>query len=126
MAIVAKSKSEYFDNLETFLQCVIKDNLKLSLQKSVLIEDQCEFSGHLIKDGEITPRQKHFDCIAKMERPKDKASLERVLGSFNWLKNASSDTQLKLMTCISYSIKTLILFGRTDMRKHFNQLRNTY
>ena len=86
MAITAKTKDEYFKNLETFLQCVIKDNLKLSLQKSVLLDDHCNFLGHLIKDGKITPTQKHLDAIAKMERPKDKATLKRILGSFNWLK----------------------------------------
>ena len=39
IAILGTSKEEYFDHLETFLQCVIKDNLKLNLRKSMLIDD---------------------------------------------------------------------------------------
>ena len=59
MALLASSKDEYFANLKKFLQCVIKDNLKFSLRKSVIIDDELTFLGYVIKNDLISPTQKH-------------------------------------------------------------------
>ena len=33
MALFGKYKTDYFDNLEQFLQCAIQENIKLNLRK---------------------------------------------------------------------------------------------
>ena len=100
MALLASSKDEYFANLEKFLQCVIKDNLKLSLRKSVIIDDELTFLGHVIKSGSISPTQKHLSAIHNLATPTDKPALKRVLGSLNWLKKYIKN----------YSRKTHVLY----------------
>ena len=85
MALFGKSKTDYFANLEQFLQFAIHDNIKLNLRKSVLIDDHCTFLCHVIKDGLVKPLQKHKDAISKLEKLCDKSSVKQFLGSLNWL-----------------------------------------
>ena len=100
MALLALSKDEYLTNLENCFQCVIKDNLKLSLRKSVIIDDELTFLGHVIKNDSISPTQKHLSAIHNLAPPTDKPALKRVLGSLNWLKKYIKN----------YSRKTHVLY----------------
>ena len=121
MVLLGQSKETYFQNLEKFLQCVVSDNLKLNLRKSVLFDDHCVFLGHHIEKGAIRPLPKHLEAIKKLSSPKDKASLKRLLGSLNWLK--------KYIKCYSQKTHDLYRLLRKDQEyiwesRHENAFQN--
>ena len=121
MVLLGQSKEAYFQNLEKFLQCVVSDNLKLNLRKSVLFDDHCVFLGHHIAKGAIRPLPKHLEAIKKLSSPKDKASLKRLLGSLNWLK--------KYIKCYSQKTHDLYQLLRKDQEyiwesRHENAYQN--
>ena len=110
IALLSTSKADHFENLEKFLKCVIRDNLKLSLRKSVLMDNELTFLGHKIKDRSISPTEKHISAIKTLKSPNDKSSLKIILGSLNWLKK-----------CIeSYSSRTRIFYELLSKNVEFH------
>ena len=55
-----------------------------------------------MKDGSISPTEKHISAIKTLKSPTDKPSLKRILGSRNWLKKYINNYSRK--TCISYEL----------------------
>ena len=103
MALFGKSKTEHFDNLDQLLQCAIQDNIKLILRQSVLIDNHWTFRGYVINDGLMKLLQKHKDAISKLERPCNKSSTKRLLGTFNGLsKYIPCYFFKKLIICINF------------------------
>ena len=98
MALLSTSKADHF---EKFLKCIIRDNLKLSLHKSVHVENE-SFLGHRMKDGSISPTEKYISAIKTLKLPTDKSSLKRLLGSRNWLDKYIHNYSRK--TRISYEL----------------------
>ena len=72
--------------LLNILRAAIDDNIKFSLRKSMLLADEAQFVGCLIKNGVIKPLQRHISSILNMSPPKDKRQLKRLLGASQWLQ----------------------------------------
>lgn len=123
MIIFAKTKEEYFVNLEIFLERVISDNLKLNLRKSCLFSIEVTFLGHLIRDGQVRPLSKHIDSIINLPIPEDKTAVKRLLGSLAWIQRFLVNYSARTHELYKLLRKNVPFIWTAEHTKIFNEIK---
>ena len=72
--------------LEKVFERIKERNIKISYEKSQLVQTEITFLGNTVTNGEIKPKQDRGKCIASRERPSTLKGLQAWLEAANYLR----------------------------------------
>ncbi|UYV65863.1 hypothetical protein LAZ67_3005743, partial [Cordylochernes scorpioides] len=81
--IFSNNFQEHFTHLKVILDICIKENIKLKLSKCKFATYQISFLGYEISNHQFSPSTNNIETIRKLNSPRNKKDLQRVLGSIN-------------------------------------------
>ena len=83
--VYASSIESLLDRVEEVLKRSGADNIKFSIEKTLICTDDVEFLGHRIANGCVQPLPKHLAAVESFQAPKDRDALRRLCGTVNFL-----------------------------------------
>ncbi|UYV73718.1 hypothetical protein LAZ67_11000494 [Cordylochernes scorpioides] len=81
--IFSNNFQEHLTHLKVILDICIKENIKLKLSKCKFATYQISFLGYEISNHQFSPSTNNIETIRKLNSPRNKKDLQRVLGSIN-------------------------------------------
>ncbi|UYV79597.1 K02A2.6-like, partial [Cordylochernes scorpioides] len=81
--IFSNNFQEHLTHLKVILDICIKENIKLKLSKCKFATYQIYFLGYEISNHQFSPSTNNIETIRKLNSPRNKKDLQRVLGSIN-------------------------------------------
>ena len=84
--IYTKGLQEHIIETKNVLNHIKNRFLKTSGEKSSLLNNQIEFLGQIVTNGEIRPHPCRAECITNMPKPTTLLELQRVLGMTNYCR----------------------------------------
>ncbi|UYV76906.1 K02A2.6-like [Cordylochernes scorpioides] len=81
--IFSNNFQEHLTHLKVILDICIKENFKLKLSKCKFATYQISFLGYEISNHQFSPSTNNIETIRKLNSPRNKKDLQRVLGSIN-------------------------------------------
>ncbi len=119
----SESVPKHLDKLEEVFIRVKNDNIKLNLEKCILLDNKLEFVGHNIENGKVSPLQRHIDSIINMPFPDGVGPMKRLLGCANYIRDFVPNYTAKT-ACLYALLKKGVEYKVTE--KHlaaFNELK---
>ena len=84
--VYGHDRSEHDSNLETMLDRIEQSGLELNKERQcVFSQSKTEYFGHIVSEKGISPNPKKVEAVTRLEPPKDKKELQRVIGLVNYL-----------------------------------------
>ena len=76
----------YVDALICTLKLAPQNDLRIQARKSQFFTNELHYLGHVIKQWQLIPDQKHLEAVRSFPPPTDVSSLRRTIGLSGWLR----------------------------------------
>ena len=94
--IHSRNIEEHIVHLEMVFQAMKEEKVKFKLSKCHIAAEKVEYLGHDISPGKIRPLKSHVVAIEKFPIPKDRISLQQLLGKINFNRKFIPNASKKL------------------------------
>ncbi|UYV68693.1 K02A2.6-like, partial [Cordylochernes scorpioides] len=122
--IYGNSLTEHNSRLITVLEIARKNNLKFEFNKMQLAQEKVKFIGHEISKNGISADPSKLEAIQKIKRPMDKTSLQRFLGTVNYLAKFMHNLADKTVLLRQLLKKNTLWTWNEAIEKEFIELKN--
>ena len=85
--VYTESWQEHVQTLDQILQLLEEANLTLKPSKCSFGQEQKEFIGHIISNGELKPNQENINKVKNAEPPRTKKEIQSFLGLTRYYRN---------------------------------------
>ena len=85
LVVAGKDRHEHDNNLRMLLERAAKVNVKFNRSKVQLAQPKVVYLGHVVSNEGLKPDPEKVRAISEMPAPNDKAGVQRLLGSLNYL-----------------------------------------
>lgn len=117
LIISGDDEVEHDKALAEVMNVASRFNVKFNSSKLQYKVGSVSFMGHFISKDDIAPDEKHIRAISKLESPKNKKELMRVLGIFKFLGKFISNLSQKT-ACLRELTKDKVVFKWEELHEN--------
>ena len=85
--VAGKTQQEHDDNLRQLLQRAREHNVRFNRDKIQLNQTEVNYLGHIVSAEGLKPDPSKVQAISDMPNPTDKAGIQRLMGTLNFLRS---------------------------------------
>ena len=124
--IISESYEEHMDLLERVLTTLLKNGIKIKVNKCEFLKEEVSFLGHIVSKTGIRKCSKFIDKIKKFPKPNNVNQMRQFLGLANFQRkfvNNFSTVAKPLTSCTSGPKKKKIEWSK-EMDTAFEEIKN--
>ena len=123
ITIISDNEEQHKQHLKIVFDRIIKNNIKLRIDKCVFGVSECQFLGFVTNKFGIRPTKKYKNKILKISKPYDRKSMQRFLGLVNYLHRFIPNMHDDLKPLSAMTHKHVKFRWTNELEKHYENIK---